>query len=182
MKLLASPLVKRTRLALALVVVGCGAPAVNGGAAKSPPRTGYMVTAPTSSATATPPPDANDPGEGQCRIGADPDKGTCIGAGGPSVSGKLAPELIARVVRSNVSRIRACYDDRLAKEPSLEGTVKIRFTIGGDGRVASAQDEGSQIPSVDVVECVRKTILKLAFPEPEGGTVTVVYPFVFEPG
>ena len=65
-------------------------------------------------------------------------------------------------------------------DPALKGTVKIKFTIAADGRVANAQDDGSQLASPEVIECVRAEIRKMTFPAPEGGTVTVVYPFEFE--
>jgi TonB family protein len=140
----------------------------------------------TSAASAAPPPtDTAD--DGICRAEAprpcaDPDANDPrpLGAGA-SIQGKLAPEEIARVVRSHLGAIRLCFERALNRDPNLRGTVKVKFVIGPDGKVRSADDAGSQMASTEVVECVRDAFRKLTFPPPDGGTVTVVYPIVFEP-
>jgi outer membrane biosynthesis protein TonB len=179
---------------LLLVCVGCGGAAADGGGARSTEATGAPKDSapPTVAATTAAAPEAPPPDDTCSRT----PKETCGGAdplssrGGPSnvsastasVQGRLPPEVIARVVRAHLGAIRACYDQGLAKSPTLKGTVKIKFIIGTDGSVVNAQDEGSQLPATDVVDCVRSTFRRLSFPKPEGGTVTVVYPLDFSPG
>jgi hypothetical protein len=103
-------------------------------------------------------------------------------AGATSVSGRLPPEVIQRIVRQNYGVFRACYEAGLAKEPELEGLVRVAFVIGRDGKVSQSRDDGSTLPDPDVVACVVAGFRKLSFPQPEGGIVTVVYPIQFSPG
>ena len=102
-----------------------------------------------------------------------------FGEGTPKVSGRLPPEAVQRVVRANAGRYRACYEAGLARNPSLEGRVAVKFVIDRSGAVAVAQDGGSDLPDASVVACVVRAVLGLSFPTPEGGVVTVTYPLVF---
>jgi hypothetical protein len=99
----------------------------------------------------------------------------------PSV-GRLAPEIIQRVVRSNFPKIRACYEHGLTRQANLHGKVKVRFVISESGRVASAEDDASTLPSADVIGCILAVYRTLSFPEPDGGKVTVIYPINFDVG
>jgi Ca-activated chloride channel family protein len=96
-----------------------------------------------------------------------------------TVSGRLPPEVIQRIVRLQAGRFRACYERGLMKNPQLAGRVLTRFVIDLAGQVASASDAGSDLPDPEVVACVVRGLYSLDFPEPEGGIITVVYPFMF---
>jgi TonB family protein len=100
--------------------------------------------------------------------------------GSTTVSGRLPPEVIQRVVRQHMAVLRACYQQGLARNPSLSGTVKVKFVIDASGAVTSVSDAGSDLPDEDVKTCVRNQIKTFSFPQPEGGIVTVTYPFVFK--
>lgn len=80
-------------------------------------------------------------------------------------------------MRQNFGRFRGCYEQGLADNPSLEGRVVIKFVIGRDGAVSASQDGGSDLASAPVIACAVRAMSTLSFPEPEGGIVTVVYPF-----
>ena len=99
-----------------------------------------------------------------------------------TVSGRLPPEVIQRIVRQNYGRFRMCYEQGLSKNPNLEGRVSVRFVIGRDGAVSNAANGGSDLPNAGVVDCVVRAYYGLSFPQPEGGIVTVVYPIMFSPG
>jgi hypothetical protein len=96
-----------------------------------------------------------------------------------AATGRLSPELIARVVRQNFSHMRACYERGLKKNPKLEGKVTVRFVIAGDGTVSVAGSKETDLPDPEVVECVVRATKDLVFPRPEGGPVEVKYPIVF---
>jgi hypothetical protein len=102
--------------------------------------------------------------------------------GPTTISGRLPPEVIQRVVRQNFGRFRLCYERGLAQNPNLQGRVSVRFVIDRNGAVSNATNGGSDLPSVDVVGCVVRSYYGLSFPQPEGGIVTVVYPIMFSPG
>jgi len=98
----------------------------------------------------------------------------------PAVNGRLPPEVVQRIVRYNMAGFRRCYEKGLQKNPQLEGKVTVRFVIGSDGSVTSASDGGSTMPDRDVIQCCVSRAKTLSFPAPEGGIVTVTYPFVFK--
>jgi hypothetical protein len=105
-----------------------------------------------------------------------------LGEGSLQISGRLPPEIIRRVVRQHLGRLRFCYERALKASPALAGRVAVSFVIDRSGAVASATDAGSTLPSAEVVSCVVTSFSQLSFPRPEGGTVSVVYPLVFSPG
>jgi hypothetical protein len=98
------------------------------------------------------------------------------------LSGRLPPEVIQRIVRQNYGRFRFCYEQGLAKNPNLEGRVVVRFVIGRDGAVSSAQGGGSDLPDTGVNSCIIQAFYGLSFPAPEGGLVTVSYPIALSSG
>jgi hypothetical protein len=104
-----------------------------------------------------------------------------IRAGATTVSGRVPPEVIQRIVRQNFGRFRACYQRGLLHRPDLAGRVSVRFMIDRQGAVAQAVDGGSDLPDASVISCVVQAFTDLSFPQPEGGTVTVVYPIAFSP-
>jgi Ca-activated chloride channel family protein len=97
------------------------------------------------------------------------------------MSGRLAPEVIQRVIRDSYKQLRACYEKGLAKNPTLTGRVQVRFTIQRDGTVSKVTEENSTLPDPDVIHCILPEYEKLKFPKPDGGAVTVVYPIMFSP-
>lgn len=106
-----------------------------------------------------------------------------IGGGGTTtVSGRLPPEVIQRIVRQNYGRFRMCYEQGLTRNPNLQGRVQVRFAIDREGAVTNVQNGGSDLPDSAVVSCVVNAYYGLSFPKPEGGIVTVVYPVMFQPG
>lgn len=102
--------------------------------------------------------------------------------GRTDVSGRLPPEVIQRIVRQNYGRFRMCYEQGLARNPSLEGRVQVRFVIDRTGMVSTVQNGGSDLPDSGVTSCVMGAYYGLNFPPPEGGIVTVTYPIMFQPG
>jgi hypothetical protein len=99
------------------------------------------------------------------------------------VTGRLPQEVIQRIVRQNFGRFRLCYESGLRNAPKLHGRIVIKFVIDGTGAVTSAVDGGSDLGDAAVIACVKKGFENFSFPEPESkGTVTVVYPIIFQPG
>jgi hypothetical protein len=122
-------------------------------------------------------------GSGHGRLGGShKTKAPKVRMGQTTVSGRLPPEVIQRIVRQNYGRFRMCYEQGLSRNPNLEGRVQVRFVIGRDGSVSNVQNGGSDLPDSGVVSCVISAYYGLSFPQPEGGIVTVVYPIMFQPG
>lgn len=97
-------------------------------------------------------------------------------------NGRLAPEVIQRIVRQNFGRFRLCYENGLRSNPGLTGRIATRFVIDRTGAVSMSQDAGSDMPDQAVVGCVVRSFSSLSFPSPEGGVATVTYPITFSPG
>ncbi|MBK8251386.1 MAG: AgmX/PglI C-terminal domain-containing protein [Polyangiaceae bacterium] len=102
--------------------------------------------------------------------------------GATSVSGRLPPEVVQRIVRRNFGRFRLCYENGLRSNPNLSGRVSVRFVIDRTGSATAVSNGGSDLPDQGVISCVVNAFRGLSFPEPEGGVVTVVYPIMFSPG
>ena len=81
------------------------------------------------------------------------------------------------MVRRRGTQIRACYERRLKRDPSLAGTVSLRLRVGDAGQVTRVDVEGSTLPDPLVAECLRREAAGWSFSQ--GRNATVVYPFVF---
>jgi hypothetical protein len=92
--------------------------------------------------------------------------------------GHLAKAEIQKVVSSAKAEVQRCYEEGIHRNASLTGTVAVRFVIGLDGRVkaVASYEPKTNLADPDVVQCVVAAIGVLRFPEPEGGSVSVVYP------
>lgn len=102
--------------------------------------------------------------------------------GAITMSGRIPPEVIQRVVRQSFGRFRGCYEAGLRSNPNLSGRVSVAFTVGRDGAVGMVANAGSDLPDSGVVSCVVKQFYGLSFPAPEAGVVKVTYPIMFNPG
>jgi len=87
------------------------------------------------------------------------------------VMGKLPQDVVTRIVRASTARLRACYERELAQNPATQGKVVIRFEVEPKGSVATIIDNGSDIKSQNVIQCVIAQVRRMSFPEPESGNV-----------
>lgn len=95
------------------------------------------------------------------------------------VEGGLDRNQIAAVIARHQGEIRYCYEQGLQSQPSLAGRVSIRFFIGGNGVVTTANVNNTSLRSAQVENCITGRLKGWKFPEPKGGvTVKVTYPFV----
>ncbi len=98
--------------------------------------------------------------------------------GSSTVKGDLDKNIIRRYVRRKLSHIKYCYEKQLLADPSLAGTVRVKFVIDSAGRVATASATGI---SKQVDSCIAGVFQAMRFPKPKGGgVVSVVYPFTFK--
>ena len=112
------------------------------------------------------------------------------GTGGASAEPDptLDKDYLRAQVRDIVPLVAECYQQALERDPGIEGTVNVRFTIGGEpdvGGVIEASEivaDGTTIADAELRQCVTETMYAIELEAPhEGGTVTVVYPFAFRP-
>jgi hypothetical protein len=104
-----------------------------------------------------------------------------VQAGQAAARGRLDPALINKEVRAHLADLQSCYEGELRRDPSAKGRIVADFTIGNDGRVAKLGLGGAWLPAI-MGTCMSNVLSTMRFPPPDGGTVTVQYPFVFGPG
>ena len=102
------------------------------------------------------------------------------------VTGSLDKDLIRRTVRKHHAAMRACYEPALQSDPNLAFRLVVAFVIDAEGGVAAALEWKTE-PQTEVEKtfdaCLTKVLNGVRFPKPAGGgSVTVRYPLVFEPG
>lgn len=102
---------------------------------------------------------------------------------GTEVRGSLDREVIRSTIRRHVSEVRYCYEEALARDPTLAGRVTVSFVIGPTGAVQSASSSRSTLSgprATEVAECIVRRVRTWTFPAPDGGGIVAVdYPFVF---
>jgi hypothetical protein len=98
----------------------------------------------------------------------------------PSVAGRLRPEVILSVASGKQSALSSCYGEGLRRDPTLSGTVYVKFVIDRTGAVSTAQPQ-TGIKDREVGACLARVFSGMSFPEPEGGIVTVTVPIELVP-
>lgn len=94
----------------------------------------------------------------------------------------LPPEVIQRIVRSRIAKIRYCYEKALERSATLSGKVAVKFTIDAAGAVTAATASDTTIADAEMVSCVVAAVRTLSFPQPDSGSpIVVTYPFNFAP-
>jgi len=98
------------------------------------------------------------------------------------VDGTLDSGSIARVVKNKMKAIQGCYEKELKRNPSLKGKIVVEFTIGEDGRIEEALTVDNTMRNKTVASCIERVLKRARFPKPDGGSVTVEFPFIFSAG
>jgi RNA polymerase sigma factor (sigma-70 family) len=99
---------------------------------------------------------------------------------------KLDKHYIRASIEELTPFIAQCYENALATNPDLKGTVSVRFSIvaapdiGGAVGESEINDKESTITDPEVRQCIQETMYAAQFPAPEaGGEIIVHYPFQF---
>lgn len=96
------------------------------------------------------------------------------------IRGSLSRIAVQRVIRGGRDDLRACYEAGLRRDAELEGMLQIRFVIDGTGAVPLAVLGENALSDAILGECVRRVVMGLRFPEPDGGDIVlVVHRFTF---
>ncbi len=100
----------------------------------------------------------------------------------PSSSGSLAEDAIDNVVEAGYPLFARCYRDGVSRNNDLGGNIRLHFTVGPAGTVSDVSDGGSDLSDRQVVDCVAEGFYALRFPQPQHGSVGVLYHIRFEAG
>ena len=97
-----------------------------------------------------------------------------------TVSPGLPPEIVKRIFRQNLGRVRLCYEKQLEKKPQLEGKMKLDFTITPAGEIQAPVGSAVTLNEPALFDCIAKSTKDITFPQPEAGApVTVSVPISF---
>jgi hypothetical protein len=102
-----------------------------------------------------------------------------LGSGDAHVSGFLSREQINRVVQANRAAIKYCFETALQRKPTLQGAISVAWRIDRKGLVTTTRVAKSTLGDPGVEGCILRQVKRWKFPEPDGGEVDVVYPFLF---
>ncbi len=95
------------------------------------------------------------------------------------VEGQLSREEVSAVVSKHIQKVQACYERALIASPELSGRIVFDWTVSLQGRVRGLRVQTSTLSDASVASCVRDEIRGWVFPKPQGGEVTISYPFLF---
>jgi len=108
------------------------------------------------------------------------DSGPGVKAGQPTVMGNTDPKLVQAIVRRHMNQIKYCYQRELTKDATLAGRIELKFVIGKDGHVTSAEVKSSTMNNSSVESCLSGRFKRMMFPKPAGGGISIVsFPFEF---
>ena len=97
---------------------------------------------------------------------------TCTGTATPAFFGET---------QTSTARAKLCYDQALSTQPSLNGSMHVRFRIAGDGAVCWAELAQSDMPPT-MNKCVVDVFATSGpFPAVVGDCVNVTMPLRFKP-
>ncbi len=97
------------------------------------------------------------------------------------VTGDLDEAIVRRVLRARVSAVDGCYARGLAANPSLAGSVALKWTVGSDGRVTRVDVVGGTMTDPGVRSCVQAAVRRLRLPSQAAGVVEIAHAYFFQP-
>ena len=107
-------------------------------------------------------------------------RGASVRGGAATISGRLDPSVVHRVVRTRKPRLEACYVQGLARMPEVRGRLTLRFVIGASGELSNVEVSDAGPFDAGMKACATSALSGLSFPKPASGLVTVQYPFQFD--
>ena len=93
--------------------------------------------------------------------------------------GEVSKTSVDMVIKSEMSRFRACFIKEARKNPKLAGIVVVQFSINNEGKVTGGRVKESSLNSPIVEKCLVRSIYGLRFSPPKEGIAVVTYPFSF---
>jgi len=100
----------------------------------------------------------------------------------PQSAGVLPDGAIDNVVEAGYPLFARCYRDGVSRNNDLDGNVRLHFVVGSAGLVSEVSDGGSDLTDRQVVDCIAEGFYALRFPEPQHGSVQVLYRIGFDAG
>jgi hypothetical protein len=96
-------------------------------------------------------------------------------------SGTATPEL-GQALQQRAAQSRRCYNEALARDPSLRGHVTVAVRVGNVGNVCSVNVTANDMRTPNVANCAANIFARSGtLPSPRGGCVDATVPISFVP-
>jgi hypothetical protein len=92
-----------------------------------------------------------------------------------------APPELGPALQVRGTQARRCYNEALARDPSLRGHVVFDVRIGAAGNVCSVNVTSNDMATPAVANCAAHILGSGSYPAPRGGCVDSNVPFNFVP-
>jgi hypothetical protein len=148
------------------------------------------IPAPSASVAARPPESTNPkledippPPPVEEKPEAGPPRVIYVQAGGceGKCSGTATPEL-GQALQQRAAQSRRCYNEALARDPSLRGHVTVAVRVGTVGNVCSVNVTANDMGTPNVANCAANIFARSGgLPSPRGGCVDATVPISFVP-
>jgi len=96
-----------------------------------------------------------------------------------STRGKMDPAQVEAGIAPHAAALEACYKSRVGKRRWLGGKVDLKWEIGGDGVLKSAQVATSDLGAWPVEKCLLEVARQMTFAAPRGGDADFSVPLEF---
>lgn len=96
------------------------------------------------------------------------------------VTGGLAEKDVTAILRSQINKIRHCFERVLSRAVNVHGSATFQWRVGPDGAVVDPNVVGLSLAEIDgdtrldLLASIRKEVSGWRFPPPAGGKPTVV--------
>jgi len=98
-----------------------------------------------------------------------------------AVSAGVPLESVQRTLQQRTTRFRAVYERALRENPTLRGTVSLRFSIAPSGRVLGDPDVTQAIPGSNVAAELGRVVRSMVLPSSDDTPVEVRVSLVLAP-
>lgn len=93
----------------------------------------------------------------------------------------MAPPELGQALQVRGAQARRCYNEALARDPSLRGHVQLDVRISPAGNVCSVNVTSNDMSSPSVANCAAHILGGGSYPAPRGGCVDSIVPLNFVP-
>lgn len=103
------------------------------------------------------------------------------GKGGMTLSGagQIDESVLQKVLSKYLSKFQYCYEKALLSDASLSGAIVMQWVIHPGGRASDVKVVKSALNNAALHSCLSRELGSINYPSPNGGSVTVKYPFAF---
>lgn len=84
---------------------------------------------------------------------------------------------IMATIRANLGDVQDCYGRVALKDPTIAGTVVMRWNLGPDGKPTGVAVARDTLKDKSVSACIKQRSRSWRFPPPSGGVTVVTYPY-----